>query len=187
MKSRPTFSSTRKILLASIALLSIGMGSTAATGAWFTTSRSVANNQLTSATVTLGEIASGSAAVSFTNLIPLADSEVSSKAKTFLVFADNQGNVPIDWNASYTLTSTNELANQARIQYQIGNGSWSDATSVSAMSGSKIFSTSSIDPGKYQVVAFRVWLPFNADNSTQGKQVSFTLNVNGIQVGAPFS
>ncbi|WP_307313884.1 hypothetical protein [Microbacterium sp. SORGH_AS_0421] len=163
------------------------MGSTAATGAWFTANKTVSDNTLSSATVKLGEMTSGSAAVSVTNLIPIADSDISSKAKTFLVFVDNSGTVDIDWNASYSLTSSNALASQARIQYQIGNGAWSDAVSVSALSGTKIPSPSPIAAGRYQVVGFRVWLPSNASNSIQGTQLTFTLNVNGIQAGAPSS
>ncbi|NUU49218.1 hypothetical protein HP444_00025, partial [Curtobacterium luteum] len=77
--------SKKKILVASIALLSIGFGGTIATGAWFTDSKTVAANQLTAGTVILGNLADDATSttpLNFTNVIPVAASDVATKAQT---------------------------------------------------------------------------------------------------------
>jgi len=93
MTSRPA-PNTRKLLIASAALLSIGLTGSIATGAYFTDQKVVTGNQLTAGTVVLGNIAddaTSTTSVTFTNVLPIASSDISKKAQTFQVWIRNEG------------------------------------------------------------------------------------------------
>ncbi|MDQ1176185.1 hypothetical protein [Microbacterium sp. SORGH_AS_0421] len=67
--------SKKKLFAASLALLTIGLGSTVATGAYFTAEKTVTDNTLAAGTVAIGNFADDSnsvAALAFTNVLPIA-------------------------------------------------------------------------------------------------------------------
>ncbi len=185
----PTRISKKKMLIASVALLSIGLGGSAATGAYFTATKSVANNQLSSGTVVLGNIGADATAatetpVTITNLIPIEDSDVSTKARTFSVNVRNAGSASIDWVASFTTPNGVDNSFPLMFKYTTNNGStWSSVYTADPLNTTKIPSTSSLAAGATQTVKFLVWLPSYAPSSAQGKSLTFSLNVNAIQAG----
>jgi len=188
--SRP---SKKKLLIASAALLSIGLTGSIATGAYFTDQKVVTGNQLTAGTVVLGNIADDATSttpVTFTNVLPIDDStaaKIAASAKTFNVNVRNNGTADIDWKATISLTSS-DFAKQVKVSYSIDNGAtWSTPTSADNLNGVAINSTASLAANGSLPVKFRAWLPAATDNSAQGKSLTFTLTVNAIQAGAPWS
>lgn len=181
--------SKKKALVASLALLTMGLGGTVATGAYFTADKSVTSNTLAAGTVVIGNLgddASSTAPLTFSNVLPVADSDVSTKAKTFNINVRNNGTAAIDWKAAVSSTSS-EFAKQVNIQYSTDNGAtWSTAKTADALSSVSISSASSLAANGTAVIKFRAWLPANTDNSAQNKTLAFTLTVNAIQAGAPF-
>ncbi|MBM7803388.1 hypothetical protein JOE58_002639 [Curtobacterium luteum] len=187
--------SKKKILVASIALLSIGFGGTIATGAWFTDSKTVAANQLTAGTVILGNLADDATSttpLNFTNVIPVAASDVATKAQTFNINVRNVGTADIDWTAKLTpdvsTAASTAFAKQVFVQASTDGGStWSTAQSISDFSGNTIASTSKIVANGSSVIQLRAWLPSTTDNTAQGQTLKFTLEVDAIQAGVPRS
>jgi len=188
--SRPN---KKKLFIASAALLSIGLTGSLATGAYFTDQKVVTGNQLTAGTVTLGNIAddaNSTAPVVFTNVLPIDDStpaKIAAKAKTFNVHIRNNGTADIDWKSTISLT-TSAFAKQVTVSYSTDNGAtWSTPTLADNLNGVAINSSSSLAAGGSLPIQFRAWLPAATDNSAQGKSLTFTLTVNAIQAGAPWS
>lgn len=188
--SRPN---KKKLFIASAALLSIGLTGSLATGAYFTDQKVVTGNQLTAGTVTLGNIAddsSSTAPIAFTNVLPIDDStaaKIAASAKTFNVNVRNTGTAAIDWKATISLTSS-DFAKQVYVSYSVDGGStWSQASTADTLNNVAIKSTTSLAASGTQAVKFRAWLPASTDNTAQGKSLSFTLTVNAIQAGAPWS
>ncbi len=179
--------SKKKVLVASLALLTMGLGGSIATGAYFTDTKTVTNNKLTAGTVLLGGTDFGnintSTPVTFSNVLPVADKDVTSKAQSFVVAVRNNGTASIDWNGVVSLTSS-DFAKQVKVQYKTEQGAWSTSTTLDALNGTKITSGTSILAGSSDSIQFRAWLPAETDNSAQAKTVSFTLTVNAIQAGA---
>ncbi|MDQ1176605.1 hypothetical protein [Microbacterium sp. SORGH_AS_0421] len=182
--------SKKKVLVASLALLTMGLGGTVATGAYFTADKTVSSNTLASGTVVIGNIGDDSSSVaplSFTNVLPVADADVATKAKTFNINVRNNGTAAIDWKAVVSSTSS-EFAKQVNVQYSTDNGTtWSTARTADALSSVSIPSTASLAASGTAVIKFRAWLPAATDNTAQNKTLTFTLTVNAIQAGAPFS
>lgn len=181
--------SKKKVLVASIALLTMGLGGTVATGAYFTDSKTVSSNQLSSGTVIIGNLgddATSTAPLTFSNVLPVADSDVATKAKTFNINVRNNGTASIDWKAAVSSTSS-DFAKQVNIQYSTDGGTnWSTKVTADALSSISIPSASSLAANGTAVIKFRAWLPAATDNTAQGKTLTFTLSVNAIQAGAPF-
>jgi len=181
----------RKTLIAAVALLSIGLASSVASGAYFTDSKTVSNNKLSSGTVVLGGTdwsdATTSTPVTFTNVLPLADADIpTGKASQFITVIRNRGTAAIDWNASISLTSS-DFAKQAYVQYKIGSGNWADPITLDALNGQKIASSAELSASGSQTISWRAWLPSTTGNSAQNKTVTFTLKLDAIQAGAPQS
>jgi len=188
--SRP---SKKKLLIASAALLSIGLTGSIATGAYFTDQKIVTDNQLTAGTVVLGNIADDPTSVTpvtFTNVLPIDDStsaKIAANAKTFNVNVRNSGTAEIDWKATLSLTSS-AFARQVRVSYSTDNGStWSAPTFADNLNGVAINSTTALAANDTLPVKFRAWLPAATDNTAQGKSLTFSVTVNAIQAGAPWS
>lgn len=187
--------SKRKMLIATAALLSVGLGSTAVTGAYFTTMKTVANNQISSATLTLGNIGSDPSAgtevpVTIANLIPIADSDVNTKARSFSMNIRNTGSVPINWAASLTTPSdaNTTYLQQLMFKYSLDNGNtWSNTYTGDPLNKTTITNDASLIDGGAQTIKFLVWLPYNVSNTAQGKTLTFALNAKATQVGAPRS
>ncbi|WP_279365739.1 hypothetical protein [Microbacterium testaceum] len=181
--------SKKKVLVASIALLTMGLGGTVATGAYFTADKTVASNTLASGTVVIGNVgddASSTAPLTFSNVLPVADSDVATKAKTFNINVRNNGTAAIDWKAAVSSTSS-DFAKQVNVQYSTDGGTtWSNKTTADALSSVSIPSSSSLAASGTAVIKFRAWLPSSTDNSAQNKTLTFTLSVNAIQAGAQF-
>ncbi|GEB45715.1 hypothetical protein MTE01_16600 [Microbacterium testaceum] len=181
--------SKKKVLVASIALLTMGLGGTVATGAYFTADKTVASNTLAAGTVAIGNIgddASSTAPLTFSNVLPVADSDVAAKAKTFNINVRNNGTAAIDWKAAVSSTSS-DFAKQVNVQYSTDGGTtWSNKTTADALSSVSIPSSSSLAASGTAVIKFRAWLPASTDNSAQNKTLTFTLSVNAIQAGAQF-
>ncbi len=182
--------SKKNVLVASLALLTMGLGGSIATGAYFTDTKTVTSNELTAGTVLLGNIADNSAStapVTFTNVLPVAANDVATKAQTFNINVRNTGTASIDWAAVITLTSS-DFAKQVNVQYSVDNGStWSTATTLDALNGTKISSSAPLASAGTSVIKFRAWLPSGTDNSAQGKSIAFALNVNAIQAGGVYA
>jgi len=195
MTSRPA-PSTRKLLVASAALLSIGLTGSIATGAYFTDQKVVTGNQLTAGTVVLGNIADDATSttpVTFTNVLPIASTDISKKAQTFQVWIRNEGTAGIDWRAYVeSPTDTPEqvaMRQQLRLQVSTDQGaSWTPTmTFEQFQNNGPIESTAGIRPKDYDSLQFRVWLPASTGNTFQGATFSFNLSVRAIQNGAPWS
>ncbi len=188
--------SRKKLIIASLALMSVGLGGSIATGAYFTDTKTVSSNQLTAGTVILGGTDYGNVAtstpVTFTNVLPIAESDIATaKASQFITVVRNRGTSAMDWAASISLTSS-DFAKQVKVQYKIGSGSWSSIdndswsseTTLDALNGTKITSSTPLSSMGSQTISWRAWLPSTTDNSAQGKTVSFDLKLSAIQAGA---
>lgn len=198
LESAPLMNSTsrpykKKLFIASAALLSIGLTGSLATGAYFTDQKVVTDNKLTAGTVVLGNLADDStstAPVVFTNVLPIDDStsaKIAAKAKTFNVNIRNTGTADIDWKSKITLTSS-AFAKQVTVSYSTDGGTnWSTPALADNLNNVAINSSSSLAAGGSLPIKFRAWLPASTDNSAQGQSLTFTLTVNAIQAGAPWS
>jgi Neuraminidase (sialidase) len=186
-------SSKKKTLIAAAALLSIGLTGSIATGAYFTDQKIVTDNKLTAGTVVLGNIAddpTSTTPVVFTNVLPIDDStaaKIADKAKTFNVNVRNNGTADIDWKATISLTSS-AFAKQVLVSYSSDNGTtWSNPTLADNLNGVAINSSASLAANGTLPIKFRAWLPAATDNTAQGKTLTFTVKVDAIQAGAPWS
>ncbi len=190
----------KKALVAAAALLSIGLTGTIATGAYFTDQKIVTNNQLTAGTVVLGNIgddANSSTPVTFTNVLPIADADVATKAQTFNVHIRNGGTADIGWKAEVAspmiLMRADEggltIKDKAMVQVSTTDGeTWSaPQTFTELQNQGPIENGLGIRPGDSALVKFRVWLPATTGNAYQGASFSFNLVVSAIQYGAPWS
>lgn len=182
----------KKTLIAAAALLSIGLTGSIATGAYFTDQKIVTDNKLTAGTVVLGDIADDlkSTPVTFTNVLPIDDStaaKIADKAKTFNVNVRNNGTADIDWKATISLTSS-AFAKQVYVSYSSDNGTtWSNPSFADNLNGVAIKSSASLAANGTLPIKFRAWLPASTDNTAQGKSLTFTVTVDAIQAGAPWS
>lgn len=181
----------RKTFVAAVALLSIGLAGSVASGAYFTDSKTVSSNELSSGTVVLYGTDWGdsmtSTPVTFTNVLPIADADIpTGKASQFTTVIRNRGTAAIDWTASLSLTSS-DFAKQVYVQYKINNGDWADPITLDALNGKKIASSAALSASGTGYINWRAWLPSTTGNSAQGKTASFTLKLDAIQAGAPQS
>lgn len=178
-------------LIGAAILLTVGIGGTAATGAYFTDTKTVASNTLTAGTVVLGNInddATSTTPLAFSNVLPLADSAVATNAQAYNVNIRNNGTAAIKWSVVLNTSSSQQsttFPQQLNIQYSLDNGNtWSSASTAAALSGTTISGPSALAAGSSTKVQFRAWLPAATDNSAQGQVYKFDLTANAIQTGA---
>jgi len=192
-RNRPT---TKTLIVAATALLSIGLTNSLTTGAYFTDQKVVTGNELTAGTVILGNIAdddTSTAPLTFTNVLPIASADVSTKASIFRVWIRNEGTADIDWRAYMeSPTDTAEevaIRQQLRIQVSTDQGTtWTPRQTPEELQQSgPIESTAGIRRMDSDSVLFRVWLPASTNNTFQGAKFSFNLSVRAIQDAAPWS
>lgn len=191
MAIRPPKIGTRKAIIASAILLSVGVGGIAATGAWFTSYQTLASNQVKTATVSLGAV--GGNALAVTNLVPIVDSDIATKAQTFNVNVVNNGSIAVDWAADIILpTNAPDTTNRVLVAYSVDGGTtWSATTSATAptmatlATNPGLITGTGLAAGKTQTVMFRAWLPAaTSGNSDQGQTITFDLRARAIQSGA---
>lgn len=175
-------------LIGAALLLAVGVGGTAATGAYFTDTKTVASNTITAGTVILGNIgddASSTTPLAFTNVIPIADSLVATKAQTFNINIRNNGTASINWTAVLNTSSSQSSTTfppQLNLQYSTdGGNTWSTKTTADKLSGTTISGTGPLAAGATAKVQFRAWLPSSTDNTAQGQVYKFDLTANAIQ------
>lgn len=180
--------SARKALIASALLLSIGAGGIVASGAWFTSSQSLASNQVKTATVSLGAI--GGTALSVTNAVPLADADVATKAQTFTVNVVNNGTIAVDWAADLILPTSptpSDTINRLLVSYSVDGGTtWSTGQTMGSLAGAPgTITGTSLAAGATKAVLFRAWLPgATSTNADQNQTITFDLRARAIQAGA---
>ncbi|WAC69354.1 SipW-dependent-type signal peptide-containing protein [Microbacterium sp. SL75] len=194
MNLKPSTWNKKKTLIASMVLLSVGLGGTVATGAYFTDTKQIAANSITAGTVILGNPSDGGTAaapqaVTFANVLPIADADVATKAQTFNLNVRNNGTAAINWKAFINRTSPstaqeNALAKQLMLQYSTDGGfSWSTPGALDNQAGKAISSSSVLASNATQVIKFRAWLPATTDNTFQGLSLPFELMISAIQAG----
>ncbi len=182
----------RKALIASLALLAIGAGGVAVSGAYFTNQQTLTANTLSAGTVQLGNVGdNGTTALAFNNILPVADANVATQAQTFNINVRNTGTAAIDWAATPILTSNasaaaTALAGAVNISYSTDGTTWSTAQTLSALAASPTTITgTNLASGSTTKIQVRAWLPATTGNSVQGNSLSFDLRVRAIQTGAP--
>lgn len=190
----------RTALVAAVALLAIGGGGVAVSGAYFTDQKSIESNSVATSTVKLGDIKGNgfgsSTALSVTDLLPLPDDSpttVASSAKAFSVIVNNTGAATIDWAASIIQTSAagtnaNPTAAEALfVSYSTDGGTnWSTGVSLSSLATSMKttpITGKGLKANDTQEIKFLAWLPSTTSNTYQGTSAKFTLRVRAIQTG----
>jgi len=186
----------RTALIGAVALLAIGAGGVAVSGAYFTDQKSIESNSVATSTVKLGPIDGdrGTTTVAITDLLPIADENVAAQAKPFKVVVSNTGNATIDWAATIIQTSaagtstTPSAADALYVSYSTDNGTtWSTGTTLTSLISTppSDFSGQGLVAGGKKTILFRAWLPSTTSNTYQGTSVTFALRVRAIQTGAP--
>ncbi|WP_295824464.1 hypothetical protein [uncultured Microbacterium sp.] len=186
----------RTALVAAVALLAIGAGGVAVSGAYFTDQKSIESNSVATSTVKLGPIdgSDGTTKLTVTDLLPLPKDDsktIADSAKTFQVVVSNTGKATIDWAAAIFLTSapgTNDkpsAADALYISYSTDGSTWSTGVTLASLLSSKQSGLSGTDlaSGASKTIFFRAWLPSTTSNTYQGTSVTFTLRVRAIQTG----
>lgn len=185
----------KKAAVAFFALIAVGVGGFAVSGAYFTDQKTIAGNTLQAGTVQLGGIgdtASTTTPLSFTNILPMTDAVATDATTPQAVVATvnirNTGTASIDWSALITVPAAGEaaFANALSAQYRVGAGAWSATSTLASLASAPIASTGALaGTNGTQTIDIRLWLPAATNNTFQAKTLSFDLRARAIQAGAP--
>lgn len=181
----------KKAAIASVALLALGFGGVAVSGAYFTDEVVVPNNTLTAGTVQLEVGTQAGTAVAFENVLPIAAADVETDAELATFNIVNTGTADIDWAVSLGLpadATADELALAGIVQYQLSTDgvTWSTpaAFGTSTAAGFTAATTELAAAGT-ATAQVRLWLPETATNEYQADSLDFVLTGRAIQAGTP--
>jgi predicted ribosomally synthesized peptide with SipW-like signal peptide len=174
----------KKAIVASVALLAVGFGGAAMSGAYFTDQVVVADNTFKAGTVQIERGGTNTEPFTFDNVLPIATGTEDTNAETAEITFANVGTADVDWafaleEATPTGLGSTNIADIMEVQYSLDGTNFSDAE----LDGNYIVVPTELASGDTADITFRAWLPQTAGNVYQAEATTFNITARAIQAG----
>jgi predicted ribosomally synthesized peptide with SipW-like signal peptide len=174
----------KKAVIASVALLAVGFGGAAISGAYFTDQVVAEDNTLKAGTVQIERGGTNTDAFVFDNVLPIADGTEDDNAEKKAITFANVGTADVDWAFSLEQATTpavgaTNIADIMEVEYSLDGTTFEPAT----LDGSYVVVPGELASEGTADITFRAWLPQTAGNIYQAEETTFNITARAIQAG----